>query len=101
MKHALLFLCLSATAGVLFAQPVYSTAPQDKVMVNRSFANNAPRPQHRPPPPEGDLPAEQIPAASGIRRDHRRESTKQNCRICQPGAGFSQTRGQAGPTCQR
>lgn len=50
MKHALLFLCLSATAGVLFAQPVYSTAPQDKVMVNRSFANNAPRPQHRPPP---------------------------------------------------
>ena len=56
MKHALLFLCLSATAGVLFAQPVYSTAPQDKVMVNRSFANNAPRPQHRPPPPRYHRP---------------------------------------------
>lgn len=51
MKHALLFVCLSAMGGVLLAQPVHSTVPQDKVMINRSFANNAQRPQHRPPPP--------------------------------------------------
>ncbi|MBO7381251.1 MAG: hypothetical protein J6U05_06250 [Neisseriaceae bacterium] len=54
MKHALLFLCLSAMVGVLMAQPAHSTVPQDKVMVNRSFANSVPH--HRPPPPRHHRP---------------------------------------------